>query len=199
MTFTSSAAGRSVAGKSAASIPMTTPFFLTTAAFTSTGGGTSREPSGEEMPNERTGEPGPRFGDLGPDHGPLGQLPVGEDLDLEHLIVRAGREGCPVRVGNAVSVIIVDIGQEDLRSRLALRGIIPFRRRIRTGSGGDRPCDHEGGKDVPGGKDMAFSHYSPSPITKGGTPDVGQKARILASGVSGGTSQPGIRMNRGPP
>ena len=118
--------------------------FLTSAGFTSTGGRTNREPSGEDCPNECTGEAGPRLGDLSPDYGPLGELPVREDLDLEHVIIRADCQGRRVHIGNAVSVIIVDIGDKDVPRRTILSGVILPRRRIGASGGGDRSRDTEG-------------------------------------------------------
>ena len=103
---------------------------------------------GRGRANECAGETGPRLADLGPDHSPSGELPIREDPDLEHLIICADRQGCCVHIGNTVSVVIVDIGDKDVRLRTVLPGIIFPRQRIGTSNGGYHSCDTEGWKDV---------------------------------------------------
>jgi len=68
---------------------------------------------------------------------------------LEQVIIRAGREGHRVYIGNAVSVVIVDIGNKDARLLMVLSNVMPLRPRIVTGRGSDRSYDTESGENIP--------------------------------------------------
>jgi pectate lyase len=93
-------------------------------------------PIGRGRKDEGAGEAGPGLGDLHPNRSSLGEFLFRENSDLEHIIIQAGRKGLCVHVGNAVSVVIIDIGNEDKRSRTVLPGHILPRRRTDTSSGG---------------------------------------------------------------
>jgi hypothetical protein len=83
---------------------------------------------------------------------------------LEHVIVRAGREGYRVHVGNTVAVIVVDIGYENIPLGLVLTGIRLARQRIGTSSGCDRSCDAKDYETVPDGEGIPFSQRAPSSV-----------------------------------
>jgi len=60
---------------------------------------------------------------------------------LEHLIIRADRQGRCVHIGNTVTVIIVDIGNKDVEWLTILSGTTLPRQRISTGRDGYRSRD----------------------------------------------------------
>lgn len=90
---------------------------------------------GSPLEDEDAGEAGPGLGDLRPDRGPRGELRALEDADLEHVVVQAGGEWRPAPVGNAVPVVVVDVGDEDWRRLIGSVGPGPVRPRAVTGRG----------------------------------------------------------------